>query len=69
MRFDIFSRYELDVEGRDDRWVVYQLGEGARRENPSVFIPSHVPEEEVARFLEDLLHEEGHPGGAVRRVR
>ncbi len=69
MRFNVYGRYELDVERRNNGWVVYRCGAGKRREDPSIFIPSGIPEHEIVGFLEDLLHEEGHPGGAIRRVR
>lgn len=64
----MYGRYELDVERRDGRWIVYRRGEGTRREDPSVFIPAGVPEDAIASFLDDLLHEAGHPDGTVRRI-
>jgi hypothetical protein len=66
MRFSIYGRYLLDVERHGDRWVAFRVGEGTRREDPGIFVPSHVPAEAVAGYLEDLLHEEARPGAAIR---
>lgn len=68
MRFDIFGRYHLLVDRLDGRWVVYRDGLGTRRIDPTVYIPGDIPEEEVGRFLEDLLHEEARPNTGVTRV-
>jgi hypothetical protein len=62
LRFDVFGRYEIDVERRGDRWLVYLRGEGKRREHPTLVIPSEIPEDGLAGYLEDVLHEEGTPG-------
>lgn len=68
-RFDVYGRYELDIERRDDRWIVYERGEGKRRERPDLAIPPDASEEQLEVYLDDLLHEAGSPGLAVRRIR
>lgn len=68
MRFSIYGRYYLDVERRDDRWLVYRIGLGSRREDHTVFVPADVDEDDIAAYLEDLLHEEGVPGRMIRRI-
>lgn len=67
-RFDVYGRYQLLIERRDNRWVVYVLGEGKRREHPTIFIPSETPPAELTAYLEDLLHEEGGQGRTIRRI-
>lgn len=67
-RFDVFGRYVIDVERRDDRWVVYLRGEGKRREHPTLLIPPEIPEDRLAGYLEDQLHEEGRPGTIIQRI-
>jgi hypothetical protein len=67
-RFDVFGRHEVDVERRDDRWVVYLRGEGKRREHPTPLIPRS-PEDGLAGYLEDQPHEEGRRGTTVQRIR
>ena len=69
MRFSVYGRYEVDVERRDERWVVYRRGLGTRREDPAIVVPADVDEDDVARYLDDLLHEEAVPGREVRRLR
>lgn len=68
-RFDVYGRYELDIEWRSQRRVVYERGEGKRRARPDLTIPPDVPEEELGAYLDDLLHEAGSPGLVVTRIR
>lgn len=58
----------MQIERHGNRWLVYVLGEGKRREHPHVFIPPDTPETELAAYLEDLLHEEGGQGRTIRRI-
>lgn len=67
-RFVIFGRHTLDVERVADRWVVYHRGEGTRRPAPDMAVPDDVAEDDLARVLEDLLHELGRPGATVERI-
>ena len=69
MRFSIYGHYDLDVERDEDQWVVYRRGLGVRREDSTIFIPGEVHENDIAAYLDDLLHELGGPGETVRRVR
>lgn len=68
-RFDVYGRYELDIERHSGRWVVYERGEGKRRARPDLAIPPNVPEDKLQTYLDDLLHEAGSPGSAIRRIR
>lgn len=68
MRFSIYARSDLEVERDGDRWVVYRRGLGVRRDEPTIFIPDEVHDDEIAAWLDDLLHEHGNPGETVRRV-
>lgn len=67
-RFDVYVRYQLLIERHDNRWLVYVLGEGKRREHPTIFIPSETTQAELTGYLEDLLHEEGGPGRTIRQI-
>lgn len=69
MRFSVYGRYEVDIERRDGRWVAYRRGLGTRRPDDRIFVPAEVPEDELARHLDDLLHEEAIPGESIRQVR
>jgi hypothetical protein len=68
MRFSIYGRYDLDVERRDNRWLVYRRGLGIKREDPRIFVPASLDEDDLAAYLDDLLHEEGAPGRVIRRI-
>lgn len=68
MRFSIYGRYDLDVERRDNRWLVYRRGLGTKREDPTIFVPADLDEDDIAAYLDDLLHEESEPGRMIRRI-
>jgi hypothetical protein len=68
MRFDIYGRYRLDVVRETDSWVVYRLGEGKRRRDPELVIPSHLTADEIGTYLDDLFHEWAFPGAEIRRL-
>lgn len=68
MRFNIYDRYEVDVERRAGQWVVYRRGLGTRREDRAIFVPADLHEDELVTYLDDLLHEEAVPGQSVRRI-
>lgn len=67
-RFDVYGHYQVEVDRVDDRWVVYRLGEGTRRVLHEVVVPRDLPEDELARALDDQLHELARPGSTIRRV-
>ena len=67
-RFDVYGRYQLQIERHENRWLVYVLGDGKRREHPNIFIPPDTAENALTAYLEDLLHEEGAPGRMIRRI-
>lgn len=56
MKFDVFGKI-IEVCRRDNRWQVFYLGEGKKRLARDINIPSEIPENELANFLADLLHE------------
>jgi len=68
LRFDVYGRFRLEVVRDADAWEVYQLGTGTRARDVSVLIPSELPADEIASYLDDLFHELGGPGQSVRRI-
>jgi hypothetical protein len=68
MRVDVFGRYSLDVERTGEAWAVYRVGEGKRSVVPEIAVPSHLDEDQVIRYLGDLLHEYATPGRSIRRL-
>ena len=68
MHFDIYGRFSVEVIREDGAWIVYRLGDGKRRREHELVIPSSLAADEIATYLDDLLHEGAHPGGAIRRL-
>jgi hypothetical protein len=70
VEFDVFGR-RMVVERTSRGWAVfYPPEEGKRRTVPGIFIPPDIVEDDVARYLADLCHEEAsrtHPD--VTRLR
>jgi hypothetical protein len=68
MRDDIYGRYVLDVAREGEAWVMYRVDGGRRRAVRDFAIPSSLQPEEIAVYLDDMLHEGARPGAAVRRL-
>ena len=68
MRFDIYGKYRLEVVREGDRWVMYRLDLGKRRLMSDFAIPSALRADEIAAYLDDMLHELARPGTAIRRI-
>ena len=68
MRFDIYGRYQLEVVRKDGRWIMYELDYGKRRLTTDFVIPASLRPDELAAYLDDMLHESARPGDIVRRI-
>lgn len=68
MRFDIYGRYELEIIRKDDRWVIYRTDAGKRRSEGDLVIPASFGADEIATYLDDMLHEWAKPGRVIRRL-
>ena len=61
MRIKVYGR-NLEIVRSDDKWTVFLLGpEGKKRAARDILIPSRLKENQVACYLEDLLHEWARP--------
>ncbi len=61
MKFSVYGR-KLEILRSGEKWKVFLLGsEGRKRVADDIVIPSHLKEDEVKRYLEDLLHEWATP--------
>ena len=47
----------LEIKRENEMWIIYELGEGKKTRSNDIYIPAEYNEEEVVRFLEDMLHE------------
>lgn len=68
MRFDVYGRFELEVLRENNAWIAYRTGIGMRSRDSRVIIPASLALEEIAGYLDDLLHELCVPGRAIRAV-
>ncbi len=68
MRFDVYRRYQLGVVREDERWIMYRLDYGKRRETSDFVIPASLRPDELATYLDDMLHELARPGDIIRRI-
>jgi hypothetical protein len=69
LRFDVYGRYTLIVERHEGNWRVLQVGaDGKRGLREDLVIPSTLSSDEIALYLDDLLHESAGPGLRVRRL-
>jgi hypothetical protein len=68
-RFDIYGRMQLLVEQGKGGYRMYILGaEGKRRLFNDFTIPDNLTLDELASYLDDMLHELAKPGQRVRRI-
>ena len=67
--FDVFGR-KLRVERQGDRWIPYFVeGEGKRRPASDIVISSDIDIDDIATYLDDLLHEWATPRNpSVERI-
>jgi hypothetical protein len=66
MKFDVYGRFELEVLRENNGWIAYRTSIGMRSRDSSVIIPASLAPEEIAGYLDDVLHELCVPGRAIR---
>ena len=62
LKFDVFGRDVLIVEGANGWEVYYPGNDGKRRPATDIRLPPDLAEAEIARYLDDLCHEWARPG-------
>ena len=68
MKFNIYNRFILEIVRENDQWLVFRTGEGTRRRERDLFIPSDLDSSELAGFLDDIYHELAEPGQQIKRM-
>ena len=68
MLFDVYGRYQLEVTREGKRWVLYRVDGGRKRRFTDFAIPAEFKAEDVARYLDDMLHEAARPDRSLRRI-
>jgi hypothetical protein len=68
MRFDVYGRYQLEIVRDGERWVLYRLDNGRRRPFTDFVVPGSLRPNEIATYLDDMLHEYAKPGDTIRQI-
>lgn len=57
MKLSVFGKY-IEAIKKNGQWTVFYLGnEGKKRLANDIAIPASIPEDELIKYLADLLHE------------
>jgi hypothetical protein len=57
MKFNIYGRFQVDVQRESDSWVVYRSELGKRTLLNDVVIPPNLVAQDLATYLDDIFHE------------
>lgn len=68
LRFDIYGRFEIEIESTGNGWVGYRRGSGVRRLAQELVFPQGIQEQELEVFLDDIYHESALPGAVIKRI-
>lgn len=68
MKFDIYGRFRLEIRRENETWVAYRAELGKRRKLNELVIPSDLPVEEIATYLDDFYHELAQPGRRIENL-
>lgn len=68
MKFDIYGKFQLQIEPEGGKWQVYKIENGLRIPVQNLIIPSEVSPEDLPTFLDDVFHEAATPGKKVREI-
>jgi hypothetical protein len=68
MKFNIYGRFVLEVIRENGNWKAYRVGDGTRRRERDLGIPSELEPGELAGFLDDVYHELAEPGRQIRQL-
>lgn len=60
MIVSVFGR-KVEVIRENNEWILYSLGEGKKRREVDIVIPSDLDENEVLTYLADIFHEVATP--------
>jgi hypothetical protein len=66
--FDIYGRFQIEVQKTGSGWAAYRKSNGLRVPYRDLVFPADLNESELEQFLDDHFHEYAQSGQAVRRV-
>ncbi|MCS3509288.1 hypothetical protein [Achromobacter sp. JUb104] len=68
MKFDVYGKFSLEVTQTPNGWVVYRNSAGKRVPETDIVIPPDIAAEDLAEYLDDLLHELSPLGGRIVEI-
>lgn len=68
MKFDIYGRFQVEVERNDGRWVAYRLALGKRSKIDDFVIPDDLSAQEIPGYLDAFYHELARYGHRVVEI-
>lgn len=68
MKFDIYGKFQIQIEREDGKWRAYKIGNGLRIPVQDLIIPSEVSPKDLPVFLDDIFHESATPGTKVTQI-
>ena len=66
--FDIYGRFQIEVQKTDSGWTAYRKSDGLRAPYRDLIFPADLKESELEQFMDDHFHEYAQPGQVIRRV-
>jgi hypothetical protein len=68
VKFNVYGRFQVEVERDHDRWVAYRVSLGKRSALQELAIPGDLSREEIPTYLDAFFHELAGPGQSVVEV-
>ncbi|WP_137176151.1 hypothetical protein [Massilia sp. HP4] len=68
MKFNIYGRFQIEVQRENGAWVAYRLDPGKRGQLDELVIPSELETHDIATYLDDIYHEYAGFGQNVERI-
>jgi hypothetical protein len=57
MKFNIYGRFQVDVQRENNAWAIYRSELGKRTRLNDVVIPPDLIAQDLAIYLDDIFHE------------
>ncbi|MFO7963152.1 MAG: DUF2284 domain-containing protein [Desulfobacterales bacterium] len=68
MKFNIYNRFAIKIIRKDNRWLAFRTGVGARVPVEDLVVPAELSESELIPFLDDMYHELAIPGRSIEQL-
>mgnify|MGYP001802684271 FL=1 len=68
MKYSVYDRFKVEVVRQNDTWQVFRIGQGVKRPEPDVYIPTDTSKSELLVALDDVFHEFALPGVCIEEI-